>query len=175
MSEYFRAKTVWEIYLQDLQMIAASQPTVSPEDICGRSQHSKFRDNYYLRFPEIRRIREEVATDVEVFYVRMVMERFGYDLVGFYEQNLALCDSICEGVEAKYPYDLLTTGYNQLVTAELAGSIAPGSARSLQGCTAFGLGIEAIGMYYWDRLNPLLEEAYNLMDTQTLNAPFLTR
>jgi hypothetical protein len=37
------------------------------------------------------------------------------------------------------------------------------------------LGIEAIGMFYWDRLNPLLERAYALMDVQTLNAPFLTR
>jgi hypothetical protein len=105
----------------------------------------------------------------------MVMERFGYDLVGFYEQNLELCEAICTAAEAKLPYDLLAAGYNQLVIAERAGCIAPGSAQSLQACTVSGLGIEAVGMYYWDRLNPLLEESYNLMDAQTLNAPFLTR
>jgi hypothetical protein len=37
------------------------------------------------------------------------------------------------------------------------------------------LGIEAIGIYYWDRINPLLEEAYALIEEGTINAPFLAK
>jgi len=70
---------------------------------------------------------------------------------------------------------VLVQGYYELAAAETAGEVASGSALSLQTSIDHPLGIEAIGIYYWDQLNPLLEQAYQLMDEETLNAPFLTK
>lgn len=173
--ERLRTGSEWGQYAADLIRLAAGQPTVDSRLVSGRAEHTQYRGQYYRRFPEIKRVREGIAEDHEVFYVRMVKERFGYDLVQFYESHETLCEDICERVEALAPYDVLVDGYNRLVAAESAGVVASGSAESLQACVNHELGIEAIGMYYWDRLNPLLEQAYVIMDGQTLNAPFLAR
>lgn len=165
----------WEVYLSELCVLAANQPTVALEALQGRTTHEQFRGNYYRRFPEINHVRENTASPVEVFYVRMVMERFGYDLVRFYDENEMLCDDICDGVAAKAAYDILQAEHDRLLMAEDAGHIAVGSALSLQKSVGHPLGLEAIGIYYWDQLNPLLVQAYERMDQQTLNAPFLTR
>jgi hypothetical protein len=105
----------------------------------------------------------------------MVMERFGYDLGRFYDKNEQLCEAICAAIYAKEPYDTLTAGYYELLAAEESGQAPSGSAQLIQSSVDHPLGLEAIGMYYWDQLNPLLEQAYQIMDQQTLNAPFLTR
>lgn len=171
--EQLRHEPSWEERLNDLRLLAATQPVTSFED--NRQRHEQFRDSYFERFPEIQRVRQGNAPDEEVFYVRMVMERFGYDLIRFYDENESLCEAICDAVIAKAPYDRLALGYHELSAAEIAGEVSLGSAQSLQESIDHPLGIEAIGIYYWDQLNPLLEQAYQLMDTQTLNAPFLTK
>jgi hypothetical protein len=116
---------------------------------------------------------EGVATDVQIIYIRTVKERFGVDLMDFYAQYPQLCSDICDAVEAKEPYDRLVTGRSKLVELESAEAIPPGSAGDLDAATEHPLGIEAIGMYYWDRINPLLERAYTLFEPITLNAPYL--
>lgn len=115
------------------------------------------------------------ATDAEVFYVRMVKERFGYDLVDFYDRNHELCDATCSTVADKEPYDTVASGYLDVCRDEAEGRLPPGSAQSIQDRVDHPAGIEAIGIYYWDRINPLLEQAYNVMDQEMLNAPFLTK
>jgi hypothetical protein len=139
------------------------------------TQHTRFRDHYFKRFPEIQRVRNNNATSEEVFCIRMVMERFGYDLIRFYNENEQLCESICKAVYDKEPYDTLAAGYYELLAAEEAGRAPAGSAQSVNVSVNHPLGIEAVGIYYWDQLNPLLGQAYQIMDQQTLNALFLAR
>jgi len=66
-------------------------------------------------------------------------------------------------------------GYNETLLLEEAGELPPGSVHEVDLATEHPLGIEAVGMYYWERINPLLEQAYALIDQRTLNAPFLAK
>lgn len=164
-----------EARLQTLKDLASSQPVLDPQTSDDREAHQQFAGEYYQRFPEIKRVRAGEATDPEVFYIRMVKERFGYDLVDFYDRNQELCEAICDAVAAKEPYDLLVWGYREICTEEAEGQLPPGSAQSLHESVAHSMGIEAIGIHYWDQINPLLEQAYQIMNQEMLNAPFLTR
>lgn len=165
----------WEQRLSDLYTLAAAQPIVGAHERAGRQHHQEHRGAFHQRFLEIQRVRSGEATEAEVFYVRMIKERFGYDVIRFYEQNEELCDAICEASRAKQPYDDLVQGCNDIADAEVEGSLPPGTTQNFQQSVDYEVGLEAVGMYYWDRLNPLVEQAYALMDQQTLNASFLTR
>jgi hypothetical protein len=175
MSERIGSDNTGERKLAQLKELAASLPKVEQVEADSPRTHTQYRDNFFQRFGELRAIRDEVATDAQVFYVRMVKERFGFDLLTFYDEHPRLCDAICDAVDDKEPYDQLVAGYYELLDQEQAGEVPVGSADGLNVAVDHPLGIEAIGMYYWGRINPLLEEAYGLMDAQTLNAPFLTR
>jgi|GEM_PF-2167975 len=161
--------------LAELSVLAASQPRIGELGPDTPTAHTQYRDNFFRRFGEIRAVRDERATDEQVFYVRMVKERFGLDLITFYSDHERLCDTICEVVDAKKPYDRLVAGHAEILELEEAGQLPLGSAAELSAAVDHPLGIEAIGIYYWDRINPLLEEAYTLLETRTLNAPFLTK
>lgn len=129
---------------------------------------------FYTRFLELKAVHGGEATESQVRYIRMVKERFGLDLLDFYAQERDLCDAICDAVQAKNPYDELRAGYKHLNRLEMLGELPAGSANQLNVATDHPLGLQAIGLYYWDVINPLLEKAYALLDKQTLNAPFLT-
>lgn len=164
-----------EAKLHALRGLAAALPVIDPQLTRDREAHEEFGGEFYRRFTEIRRVRTGEATDTEVFYVRMVKERFGYDLIDFYNRNHELCEAVCSTVAAKEPYDTLVSGYLDVCGAEAEGLLPPGSAQTVQESTNHPAGIEAIGMYYWDQINPLLEQAYGLVDQEILNAPFLTK
>jgi hypothetical protein len=71
--------------------------TVSPDE--------RHRGNFFGRFIEMRAVLDGDASDEQIHYVRMVKERFGFDLVNFYAQHRGLCDAILgagdpRGVEA---------------------------------------------------------------------------
>lgn len=161
--------------LSALRELAATQPVPDPRMDDDRTLHEQFAGEYYRRFPEIKRVRTGEATDAEVFYVRMVKERFGYDLIDFYDRNQELCEAICDAVAAKEPYDSLAWGYRDVHAEEAEGRLPLGSTQALQESVRHPAGIEAIGMYYWDQINPLLQQAYQIMNQEMLNAPFLTR
>jgi hypothetical protein len=164
-----------EAKLHALRGFAATLPVIDPQLTRGREIHEEFGGEFYRRFAEINRVQAGEATDAEVFYVRMVKERFGYDLVDFYNRNHELCEAICSTVATKEPYDILASGYLEVCRNEAEGLLPPGSARTVQESINHPAGIEAIGMYYWDQINPLLEQAYSLIDQEILNAPFLTK
>lgn len=161
--------------LAGLLALAASQPKIGELGPDTPIVHTQYRDNFFRRFGEIRAVRDERATDEQVFYVRMVKERFGLDLLTFYSDYGPLCETICEAVDAKEPYDQLVTGRAKILELEETGQLPLGSSAEINTAVDHPLGIEAIGIYYWDRINPLLEEAYTLLETRTLNAPFLTK
>lgn len=164
-----------EARLDALKGLAATLPVVDPQSTRGREIHEESGGELYRRFIEVNRVRTGEATDAEVFYVRMVKERFGYDLVDFYDRNHELCEAICSTVADKEPYDVLVSGYFEAVRDEAEGLLPPGSAQTVQENINHPAGIEAVGMYYWDRINPLLEQAYGIIDQEILNAPFLTK
>lgn len=164
-----------EAKLDALRDLAAALPVIDSQLTRDREAHEEFGGEFYRRFTEINRVRTGEATDVEVFYVRMVKERFGYDLIDFYNRNHELCEAICSTVAAKEPYDTLVSGYLEVCRDEAEGLLPPGSARTVQESINHPAGIEAIGMYHWDRINPLLKQAYGLIDQEMLNAPFLTK
>lgn len=164
-----------EAKLDALRGLAAALPVIDPQLTRDREAHEEFGGGFYRRFTEISRVRAGEATDAEVFYVRMVKERFGYDLIDFYNRNHELCEAICSTVAAKEPYDTLISGYLEVCGDEAEGRLSPGSAQTVQVSIDHPAGIEAVGMYYWDQINPLLEQAYGLMDQEMLNAPFLTK
>lgn len=164
-----------EAKLDALRGLAATLPVIDLQSTRGREVHEEFGGEFYRRFIEVNRVRANEATDAEVFYVRMVKERFGYDLIDFFDRNLELCGAVCDAVVAKEPYDLLVSGYREICTEEIEGRLPPGSAQSVHESIDHPAGIEAVGMHYWDRINPLLEQAYQIMDQEMLNAPFFTK
>jgi hypothetical protein len=168
-------KQIPEARLNYLRDLAAALPVVDPRLTRDREVHEEFGGEFYRRFTEVNRVRAGEATDAEVFYVRMVKERFGYDLIDFYERNYGLCEAICSSLAAKESYDILVFGYLDVRKDEAEGLLPPGSAQVVQESVNHPRGIEAVAMYYWDRINPLLEQAYGLIDQEMLNAPFLTK
>lgn len=174
MPENLRAVSPEEFNIDELKRLASSQPKIG-HLYSGSSVNSQYRDNFFKRFIEISAIRNEHPTDTQVNYVRMVKERFGLDLLAFYEERRQLCDAICDAIEAKAPYDMLVHGRKSLLQLEGAGDIPANTTHGLDGAANHPLGIEAIGIYYWEMINPLLEQAYTILDSQTLNAPFLSK
>lgn len=174
MHEILSSDNTHEQTLSKLKELAAALPKINEVDVDQSQTHSQHRGNFFKRFGEIKAVREERAADDQVFYVRMVKERFGLDLLSFYDEHLETCEAICTAVDAKEPYDRLVAGCEEMLLLEQSGVVAIGSAAEISEATGHPLGVEAVGMYYWDRINPLLEHAYEFLDERTLNAPFLT-
>jgi hypothetical protein len=168
MHESLRQK----LSVEQLQTLAQSLPKVSPED---DRMLTPFRGTFCQRFPEMKAVVFGYATEQEVLYVRTAKERFGIDLEAFYRLHPELCDSICAAIDAKASYELLTSSYAELESEESAGNAPSGSAQSILEAIGHPRGMDAIGLHYWDQLNPLLADAYAIFDAESLNAPFLGR
>lgn len=175
MTERLQQPGAHEQYLEELKVLARTQPKMGFSEPGQPTAHTQYRGNFYKRIPLIKAVAEGRGEASQITYLRMVKERFALDLVRFYGEQSALCDAICEAVAAKDPYDTLVAGYVMVTKLETTGALPLGSAADLHAAAEHPLGIEAIGIYYWGQLNPLLEQAYMLIDATTLNAPFLTR
>jgi hypothetical protein len=161
-----------KLTLEQLRVLAQSLPKIELDD---ERPFLLFRGTFYTRFPEMKAVANGYGTDEQVTYVRMTKERFGIDLVAFYSLHDELCESICSSLNAKVSYDLLSSSYQELVSEESVGHIPDGSSQSVLEAIGHPRGMEAIGLYYWDQINPLLEQAYTIFDGESLNAPFLGR
>ncbi|MEK7599882.1 MAG: hypothetical protein AAB462_02515 [Patescibacteria group bacterium] len=69
----------------------------------------QYRGNFFERFIELKAIAEGRASDSQVIYIRMVKERFGLDLLDFYENNIQLCEAINDAVEAKESWEVVNS------------------------------------------------------------------
>lgn len=167
--------------LPELRQIAGTAPKIDSSDPRVSSQSDEritpiqFRGSFFTRFVEIRAVSDNTATPEQVTYLRMVKERFGLDLVSMSLELEDLFTQVYEAIDDKDPYDQLVLGRLALLDLEAVAPEARGLATSLDDATNHPLGIEAIGMHYWDSLNPLLEQTYDIISERSLNAPFLTR
>ena len=132
-------------------------------------------DNFYKRFFDLKVAYDGKATHLQTSYLRMSKERFGLDLEQFYRDNVSLCNSIYDVVMRLQPFEELTAANKKLLQMEAEGKIPIGKSEILNSATSHPLGINAIGIYLRDELNPLLELAYALLEDLTPNAPFYTR
>lgn len=148
MVEFSRNETSMSTSVYDMLSLATRLPKIGETRPGGQTFEDHYRDNFFKRFPEMRAVIESLATESEVFYVRMVKERFGLDLLAFYREQKELCDAICDALAAKAPYDQLVSGYQDILEQETRGIVSIGTAESVQQATGHPLGIEAIGMYY---------------------------
>ena len=102
------------------------------------------------------------------YYMRFVDDaerRFGIDLRGFYGEHTDLCDRIFEALDGIEPYQDLV---DACLDARNAGDHE--TVRELNEAAGHPWGIGAIGALVWeDRLNPLLQEAYDHMEEAGLS------
>ena len=174
MTEISPEKSHYEL-LGELVKLASVSPKIGESDRYELTSPLPYRDNFFKRFKELHNIKLGIASDAEVIYMRMIKERFGLDMLRFYDENQALCESAYAAIEAKAPYDILLLGKKVIVSLEDQLRIEPGSANAIDIATSHNLGIGAVGLFYWNSINPLLQEAYETLEPTTLNAPFLTK
>jgi hypothetical protein len=156
-----------------LPKIPCDDPRIDEEDNLIPSE--PFYGKFFQRFLEIKAVVENTATERQIIYIRMVKERFGVDLLSFYADNQGLCEAIVQELIAQEPYISLVELTRKLEAEEAAGIIPAESTARINRATGHPLGIKAVGLFYMDMLNPLLQQAYSLLETQTLNAPFFIR
>lgn len=167
--------------LPQLLELAKTEPKIDTNDPriidqgANRITPVQYRDTFFMRIIEIRAVTEDTATTPQIAYLRMVKERFGLDLVSISLEHQNLFSQVYDAIDAKEPYDRLTVGRLALLSLEDTIPGTTGLADSLDDAANHPLGIEAIGIFYWDKINPLLEQAYGIISERSLNAPFLTR
>ncbi|HMT19151.1 MAG TPA: hypothetical protein PKD15_03900 [Candidatus Saccharibacteria bacterium] len=116
--------------------------------------------NFLLRFVEIEAIRAERGTRSSRIYYNMFRERFGFDMLAFYDDNIAVCNDIAELGKG-----LLLLGYAEYECNEL----------NIDDTLQPGLPHEEIKRDITLRANQLMEEVYELLNEKILNAPYLTK
>lgn len=165
----------WDIKDIKLLWLAKNLPQMLPANPETETTLSQFGGNFYKRFLEMKAATEGTATQRQQIYLRMVKERFAIDLVRFYQENQTLCDTICDILNDKKQFDELVSDYDTKKRMQNEGTSTTVTTDDIDEATQNPLGIRSIGMHYWTILNPLLEEAYGVLETRTLNAPFLTK
>ena len=161
----------------EMAELASAEPKIDVDDprVLHAARHEQFRGTFFRRFVEIRAVSESMATPSQITYVRMFKERFGYDLMEIPVRHPHLITSIYMSLDAMKPYEQLDDYRGSLLGASDTSLQLHGLAHKLDEATGHPLGVEAIGIYYWDRLNPLLQEAFGVIEKDTINAPFLGR
>lgn len=140
-----------------------SRPAAPPEPRHGQ---------LHLRLLDAAAVAECRATYKQVFYVRMLKERFALDLVSL----------LMEGAPGSWEAVRLSRDCERYrAVAEhrealLAAGSEPERARAAQLDQAAGPGgVPALGAELWHRTNALLDDFLALLERHTLNAPYLTR
>lgn len=156
----------------DAAMLLAKQLPKTSGTLMGEHQA---RDKFHERFLEVRAIIEGAQSVEESIYIRTIKERFGLDLIAFYKRNYALCQQITAALLEQRQYAQLADYYERLDLRQAGATnqCMVGSTYELDAATQHPLGIRAIGVFYWSKINNLLTEAYALLEQETLNAPYL--
>lgn len=146
---------------------AASFPVAGGRGRPGPPRHGQF----YQRLLDVAQVAEGSANHEQVFYVRMVKERFGLDLLAFLEEEAPLTWETVSAVRACEPYRILAEYRDRLLALDPEGALAA----ELDQAAGHPLGVDAIGVRCWNRANLLMEQTFALLELRTLNAPFLER
>jgi hypothetical protein len=152
---------------EKLRKLAVSAKTIPLDDLRiqehlkGNTQgHKQYRNNFCGIFEGLEllirtgSVKENSFFDV---YLRKLTNA-GVNPQEFYKNNKDLCENLFEALDEQSDYHSLLNG---LINLFKAGKYAAGE--SLNATVPNPIGIEAVGMYAWDKINPLLEKADNIL------------
>jgi len=165
-NEETRAATVAQ-----LTELARSQPKIPVDDprttATDRAdrRHKPYRNNLDTCFRAMKGAHEGTNTAWLEMKLEQAQDNAGIDLLDFYDKYPELCDRVIAAIDASEPYRTLYEASMELLELSCGAEF-----QEINGATAHPLGVEAIGIYYWDRINPLLEEAYAVLATLSPNA-----
>lgn len=104
---------IGQVDYDSIRRLGAKAPATyvpEPEDDSAQSNPNiHYRGNFFKRFAELKAISEGHASDAQIIYIRMVKERFGLDLLDFYENNIKLCEAINDAIEADAPREIINS------------------------------------------------------------------
>ena len=123
--------------------------------------HTQFGNNFFLLFDSMR-ISEDERGALS-FYVDRAKSH-GDKWNRFLEQNAELIANINSVLDGLSPYNLAIGHFNDLFNEGLSNE-----AKAFSKAIDPDLGIEALGIPQWNRLNPLLEQAADKMREVDIN------
>ncbi|MBI4157819.1 hypothetical protein HY502_03145 [Candidatus Woesebacteria bacterium] len=139
------------------KMIPVDDPRVAKhQEGKGGGSHHQYRNNFVMNFEALQTfIKGEEFGEFSVHKIYLQdFAKKGIPPQEFYNRHKKLCDEVFEALDGLDEYDRLLGGFIAFYNTrkfELGDR--------LNELVPHPLGIEAVGMYAWDRLNPLLEKA----------------
>jgi hypothetical protein len=118
--------------------------------------HTQFGNNFYLLFMSLD-IPQRGNHLVQIY--RKPAEKLGEPWQAFLADNQPLLGDVREALTGKRPYSELLGAFIRLINRGHADV-----AEKLNVYAAHPIGLEAIGIHAWDRLNPLLRTASQRME-----------
>lgn len=151
-------------YLRKLAVSAKRIPLNDPrvqKHLNGdRQSHIQYRNNFFGIFGALSLFIRTGTIKDNLFYdanLRNLIDA-GVNPQEFYENNKDLCDNLFEALDEQKDYSTLFYGIKNLFRDR-----KDDAADRLNATVPNPLGIEAVAMYAWDKINPLLEEADNIL------------
>ncbi len=155
--------------LDALSELARTQPKITVDDprVVTRVEHDQFGNNFFRRFVELEKSFYDEALTPPSDESKIMQ--------GLYQRCPELCTELFILIAAKQPYDKLREAYIDYTVLERSEKVPVGSAQALNEAVDHPRGIEAIGMYYWDAINPLLSAAYSELAASGIDPLELTK
>jgi len=155
--EYYTelARTASKVGNDDERVVTYLEAVGRGEEV-KKPSHGQFGNNFYLLFLARRR-----ADDPEDILVKVYLKRaeaLGIPWGKFLADNQSLIQEIDQSLDGTKPYKDLLRYYIQLLKQKRNED-----ADRLDSAAGDPLGIEGLGMFAWDRINPLLEKAAEKM------------
>ena len=152
---------------ESLRKLALSAKTIALDDprvqehLSGNAQsHTQYRNNFFGIFEGLKLFIRTGTTKDNMFYdvcLRNLTDA-GVNPQEFYENNKDLCDSLFETLDEENDYMSLLLG-----VIDLFRDRKYDAGDRLNAIVPHPIGIEAVGMYAWDKINPLLEKADSIL------------
>jgi hypothetical protein len=152
---------------EKLRRLAVSAKTISLNDprvqkhLDGdRQSHTQYRNNFFGIFGALSLFIRTGSVKGNLFYdVNLCkLTDAGVNPQEFYKTNKDLCENLFEALDGERDYTNLFTGVKNLFRDG-----KDDAADRLDATVPNPLGIESVAMYAWDKINPLLEEADNIL------------
>jgi hypothetical protein len=164
---------------EDLIKLALSAKTISLDDprvqkhLDGnRQSHIQYRNNFCGIFEALRRFIRIGSVKEHSFpeaYFHELTDA-GVNPREFYENNKDLCENLFEALDQENDYKRLLFGFRNLYR-----NGEYDAAGRLNATVPNPIGIEAVGIYAWDKINPLLEKADNVLKEMGIDTKEFSR
>lgn len=139
----------------------------------GKGGHDQYRNNFFVNFEALQRLIKNGKLEEGDLLGRSYLENFnerGIDPREFYNENKELCDTIFKALDGTDEYDKLLGAFIKFYNNrrfELGDR--------LNEMVPHPLGIEAVGVYSWDKLNPLLKKVDEAMKAMGIDTKDMGR